>query len=212
MDISLEEKYILEYIKDTLTSFKIKSEEVNDAKYHHNTSYQNTPMILKRGILSMLNLNKLGIKKYSEQFLKTMSDTDSHINGIDAVSLSIVGLKDLDPKKFEYDPFNPLNVDLLVSSDIKARRATTHYDNEFLCFDSITNDKIKSVDIRLLKLIDENKDSGSITNIAEKYNLLRKIAMNIKDLNLDMSLRDMSNENLTMDIDKVSKAPKLILK
>lgn len=212
MYILIEEKFSLEYIKDMLSSFKIKNIEVNNAKFHHNTSYKTTPLILKHGILSLLEMNKLGIKKYSKEVLDKMNDTESHINGIDAISLSIVGLKDLDPKKLEYDPFNSSSVDLLISSDINTRRTTTHYDNEFLCFDSITNDKIKSVDVRLFNLIDKSRNIDSIKDIIEKYNLLRDIALTIKELNLDISFREMSDENLTMDVDRVSNAPKLTLK
>lgn len=212
MSILIEEKNSLEYITDMMSSFKIKSIEVNNAKFHHNTSYKTTSLILRYGILSLSEINKLGLRKYSKEFLDRMSDTDSHINGIDEISLSVVGLKDLDPKKFEYNPYNPSVVDLVISSDIKARRSTNHYDNEFLCLDSISNDKIKSVDVRLIKLIEKSKNTDSIKDIIEKYNLLRDIAQSIKELNLEMPLRDMSNENLTIDIDKASKAPKLILK
>lgn len=212
MYILIEDKFSLEYIKDMLSSFKTKNIEVNNAKFHHNTSYKTTPLILKHGILSLKEINKLGLKKYSRDFLEKMSNTDSHINGIEGISLSIVGLKDLDPKKFEYNPYNSSLVDLIISSDVKARRSTHNYDNEFICFDSIANDKIKAVDVRLINLIEQSKNIDSIKDIIEKYNLLRDIALTIKELNLDIPLRDMSRENLTMDIDKVSNAPKLIIK
>ena len=212
MYILIEDKFSLEYIKDMLSSFKIKNIEVNNAKFHHNTSYKTTPSILKHGILSISEINKLGIRKYSESLLDKMSNTDSHINGIDAISLSVIGLNDLDPKKMVYNPDDPSNVDLIISSDIKVRRSTYHYDNEFLCFDPISNELIKAIDVRLIKLIEKSKNVDSIKEIIEKYNLLKDIAMTLKDLKLDIPLRDMSHENLTMDIDKISKAPKLILK
>jgi len=212
MYISIEEKFCLEYIKDMLSGFKIKNIEVNNAKFHHNTSYKATPLILKYGILSLIEKNKLGITNYSKDFLYKMSDIDSHVNDVDGISLSVVGLEDLDPRKFEYNPYNSLLVDLLISSDIQARRSTYHYDNEFLCFESISTDKIKSVDVRLFNLMEKCENIDSIKDIIERYNFLRDIALTIKELNLDMPLRDMSNENLTMDINKVSKAPKLIIK
>lgn len=194
-----------------LFSYKIKSIEVNDAKFHHNTSYESTPSIIRYGILSLVGKNNLGISKYSESFLDKMSDIDSHVNDIDKISLSIVGLKDLDPRKFEYNPYNPNVVDLIISNDIHVRRSTHIYDNEFLYSNSITPDKIKSVDIRLLKLIEKSKNI-ELKDIIEKYNLLKSIALTIKELGLDISLREMSNENLSIDIDKISQAPKLILK
>lgn len=212
MYVSAEEKDVLKYIEYMLNCFKTQNIEIDNAKYHHNTSYKTTPLVLKNGILSISDLNKLGIKKYSKKILNTMSDTSSHVNGIDAISLSVVGLKDLYRDEFEYDPFNPNQVDLLISSDISAHRDSTHYGNEYLSYSSIPNNKIKSVDVRIIELIKSAKCIQDIQNIIEKYNNLTNIALTLKDLNLNIPLRDMSKENLTMDIDKVSMAPKLILK
>lgn len=211
-EILLEEKYILEYIKDTINSFKIKNININNAKFHHNTKYKTTSSILKYGILNMSELSNSGIKKYSENQLKVMSDIESHVNGINAISLSIVGLTDIYKGEFEYDPYNSKLIDLLISSDIKASRSSIHYGNEYLSYSSITADKIKSVDIRLIKLIEESKSIDEVKNIIEKYNYLIEIASTIKKLNLDIPIRDMSNENLTIDIDAISNTKKIVLK
>lgn len=48
-----------------------------------------------------------------------MSDTESHVNGKNSVSLSVIGLKDLYPNEVEYNPFSPNLVDFLITSDIK---------------------------------------------------------------------------------------------
>lgn len=210
-EIKLEEKYILEYIKYMISSFKTKSIEVNDAKYHHNTSYSNTPLVLKHGILSVSELNRLGIKQYSPEILNLLSDIESHINGIDSISLSVVGLTDLYSHEFEYNPFNPIEVDLNISCNIKVGRSTLHYGNEYLCYENIGVDKIKSIDIRLLKLLEKEKNFP-IKDIINKYNLLRDIALSLKENNLDIPLREMSNDNSALDITKVSEMPKLILK
>ena len=68
--ILLEKKFVLEYIKDILNDIKIASGMINNAKYHHNTDYSVAPSILKYGVLSLTDLNKLGIKNYSTEFLK----------------------------------------------------------------------------------------------------------------------------------------------
>ena len=211
----LEEKYILEYIRDTINDFKIQPVNVSNNKYHHNTNYSDAPLIIKNGILSLSKLNRLGIKKYSKAILKLMDDTESHINGIDSVSLSIVGLTDLDKNKFEYNPYSPELVDFTISDDIRTRRNSKHYDNEFLCYNSISVDKLKSVDIRLLNLIKSKEMylyDHSIEQIIDKYNCLGDVALQLKEANLDIPFREMSIDNLTMDIDKVSNTPKLILK
>lgn len=208
--ILLDEKYILEYIKDILNDLKLRQTIIND-RYHHNSSYKDASSICKHGILSMQKLNDLGITNYTKEFLDKMNDIESHINGKDKVSLSVVGLSDLYKDEFEYNPYNPNFVDFVVSNEIKARRSNFHYGNEFLA-DSINIDKIKSVDIRILQLIDEIKsDSKNIQDIIDKYNYLKDIGKAIKQFNLDIPLREMSS-NFDIDIDKLSNNPKVLKK
>ena len=215
--ILLEEKYILEYIKDMLNDIKLGTKILNDAKYHHNTRYYDAPSVCQYGILSLNDLNKLGIKKFNSDFLEKMSDTESHINGIENVSLAVVGLDDIYPNEYEYNPLSPESVDFLVASDVTTSRSSIHYGNEFLT-NSISVDKLRSVDIRLLKLIElfengEFKKNYSIQKIIEKYNYLKSIACIMKQVELDMPLREMSCENgILMDLDKLSSYPELILK
>lgn len=205
--ILLEEKYILEYIKDILNDLRLKSTNISD-KYHHNSSYKDASSICRYGILSLNDLNKLGITNYTKEFLEKMNDTESHINGNNKVSLSVVGLNDLYKDEFEYIPFDSNLVDFIVSSEIKACRSAIHYGNEFLS-DSINIDKIKSVDIRLLQLIEQN--NTDLKSIIEKYNYLKDIALAIKDSKLDIPLREMSS-NFDIDIDKLSNNPKVLKK
>lgn len=216
--VSLEEKFILEYIKDIFNDFKNGISTIECAKYHHNTSYHDASSICQYGILTLLDLKKLGIKNYDDDVIEKLNDIESHINGIDSVSLSVVGLRDLYRNEDEYDPFKPSQVDFLVSSEIKARRSSIHYGNEFLIYGSIGIEKLKSIDIRLLKLI-ELIETGFISNkmtiqdVVEKYNYLKIIALTMKKYQLDIPLREMShNDNSSVDIDKLSSTPKLILK
>ncbi len=150
----IREKYALEYIKDILSTYSYALKNVDDAKYHHNAPYKDARFIIKYGILSMEEINKLGIKSYSEEDLNLMDDIESHVNGKDGVSLSIVGLTDLYKDEEEYNPFMPNVVDFLIDNNIKAFRNTIHYGNEFVSESKITSDKIKSADIRLVKYID----------------------------------------------------------
>ena len=216
--ISLEEKYILEYIKDIFNDFKIGISTIECAKYHHNASYHDASSICQYGILTLLDLKKIGIKNYDDDVIEKMNDIESHINGNDSVSLSVVGLKDLYRNEDEYDPFTPSQVDFLVSSEIKTRRSSIHYGNEFLYYGSIGIEKLRSVDIRLLKLIEliENGFSSNkmtIQNVVEKYNYLKIIALTMKKYQLDIPLREMSyHDNSSVDIDMMSSTPKLILK
>ena len=117
-EILLQEKVVLEYIKDMIINFKIKNINVNNAKFHHNTRYKSAPLILKHGILPIIETNRLGITNYTKKQLEIFNDTESHINGIEQVSLSIPNLKDLYVEEREYNPFSPYSIDFLVSSDI----------------------------------------------------------------------------------------------
>ena len=216
--ILLEEKYILEYVKDILHDIKIGASIINNAKYHHNTDYCDASSICRHGILTMMDLKKLGIKNYSDEFLQKMDDIESHINGNDAVSLAVVGLQDLYPNEDEYNPFSPSQVDFLVSSEIQTGRSSIHYSNEFLSYKSIGTDKLRSVDIRLLKLIEMiekgySSNNFTIQSVIEKYNYLKNIALTMKHSQLDIPLREMSyQDNSSMDVDKLSSTPRLVLK
>lgn len=210
--ILLEERYILEYIRDILNDSKMKSLPIKHARFHHNTSYESVPSVCKYGILSLADLNKLGIKNYSEDFLKLMDDIDSHVNGVNAISLSVVGLTDLYPNEEEYCPFSPNLVDFLISSDVKASRMSTHYGNEFLSYNRINVEMLRSIDVRILSLINLYETGNyNIEYIVNRYNLLKDIALSIKESELDILFREMSSQDdLSLDIDKISTIPKIV--
>ena len=213
----LEQKYILEYIRNLLNDMQLGNVSVNNAKYHHNTAYKDAPSICENGILTMLDMKKLGIKDYSDEFLQRMSDIESHVNGNDSVSFAVVGLTDLYPNEDEYNPFTPTQVDFLVTSDLQTSRSSIHYGNEFLSYKSIGIESLRAIDIRLLQLIDslsnKENDIETIKRVINKYNYLKKIALTMKSTQLDIPLREMSYQNdFMMDVDKLSTTPKLVLK
>ena len=211
----IREKYALEYIKDILSTYSYALKNVDDAKYHHNAPYKDARFIIKYGILSMEEINKLGIKSYSEEDLNLMDDIESHVNGKDGVSLSIVGLTDLYKDEEEYNPFMPNVVDFLIDNNIKAFRNTIHYGNEFVSEGKITSDKIKSADIRLIKYIQDllKKGRGNIEDAVNKYNNLILMSKEIINSNKDIQIREMSEGfNKTIDTLKISEEPRLILK
>ena len=220
MENIIEKKFVLEYIKDYLNTVSLSStKEIENARYYHNTSYCNVASIITNGILSLEELNKFKIRDDSESFLKTMSDIDSHINGVDSISLSVVGLTNLYKDEFEYDPFCKNSVGFVITSDIKAYRTASHYGNEFLAKGIISNDKFRAIDIRLLKLIEQlEKDYNinsylyvSYEDVITRFNELRGIAKAIIKSNLDVPFREMSYDNRELDIAKLANAPKLVL-
>ena len=211
----IREKYVLEYIKDILSTYSYALKNVDDAKYHHNAPYKDARFIIKYGVLSMEEINKLGIRSYSEKELNLMDDIESHVNGKNGVSLSVVGLTDLYKNEEEYNPFMPNVVDFLIDNNIRAFRNTIHYGNEFVSESKITSDKIKSADIRLIKYIDSlpKKDNIDIIDVVNKYNNLILMSKEIVSNNKDIQIREMSDGfNKTIDTLKISEEPRLILK
>ena len=211
----IREKYALEYIRDILSTYSYALKNVDNAKYHHNAPYKDAPLIIKYGVLSMENINKFGIRSYSEDDLILMDDRESHVNGRNGVSLSIVGLTDLYAGEEEYDPFTTEMIDFLIDNNIRAFRSTIHYGNEFVSEGKITSDKIKSADIRLIKYIQDllKKGRGNIEDAVNKYNNFILMSKEIINSNKDIQIREMSDGfNKTIDTLKISEEPRLILK
>lgn len=210
----IRKKYAFEYIKDMLSTYLCTLKNIEAAKYHHNSPYEYASFIIKNGVLSMEDINKLGIRSYSKEDLKLMDDIESHVNGRNGVSLSIVGLTDLYKGEEEYDPFMTNMVDFLIDDNIKAFRNTIHYGNEFVSESKITSDKIKSADIRLIKYIQDlsKNNDRDIIDAVNKYNNLILMSKEIISGNKDIQIREMSDGfNKNIDIEKMSETPKLIL-
>ncbi len=209
MNIILNEKSVKEFINDYISSITLKKKEVKNGRYHHNCDYSDAPSIVRNGILSLSDISRLGIKKYSSKVIDLASDVESHINGSDAISLAVVGLTDLYRDEDEYNPFNPAVVDFIVSDSIKASRSSINYGNEFLSYEPIYSDKFKAIDIRLRAYLERTKDYKKVISM---YEDLRRIALAMKDTELDVPLREMSDGNSCIDIDKVIKMPKILIK
>jgi len=218
MERILEKRYVLEYIRDTLNDLKQGRTGVDNARYNHNSDYSSASNIIRFGILSFLEQNRLGLRNDSPEFLQTMNDEESHINGINGISLSVVGLTDLYPNEDEYDPRRPHSVNFLVSSDIKTDRKAYHFGNEFIAKNSISPNYFRGIEVRLLKYMQNiNKNNTPVDKIVleliQKYNYLIDIAIAMKETKLDIPLREMSLEdNAMLDIDRLSKTEKLTLK
>lgn len=215
----LEEEFVLEYVSEHLEDFISGCAIVHDAKFHHNTSYPKAPSLIRNNILSLEEQTKRRLKNFTEEELKVYDDIESHANGSSGISLAVVGLQDIHENEMEYDPYSENQVDFLIQSDIKAMRNSVHYGNEFITFDQIETEKFKAIDIRIAKFMDtllkkgNSFDSESIATLIQRYNCLRNIAITLKREGLDIPLREMSYDDCSsLDIEKVSSSPKLVLK
>lgn len=208
------EKLLFEFIEDSIHSCKVNSVEIENAKYHHNTNYEKAPLLIKNGILSLKERALLEQRTISQDELNKYND-DTHVNGSDQISLSSLDIdhSTISKKEWLYDPYMPSDVDINISSNIKARRNSTNYANEYLVDKKVLNEDFKAIDIRLLKLIKEleNKkiDGNKLKKIISNYNDLKKIAFELQKNELDIPLREMSNENITLDLNKVINLPEI---
>ena len=212
---SIRELDVLKCVKENLNILKTNSVNINRGKYHHNTQYDQASSVCRYGILTLADLNKQGLRNDTASFLEIMDDSDSHANGKNSVSLSVVGLTDLYIGEPEYNPFSPYLVDFIISSDVKARRFSGNYGNEFLSFGSISNKDLRAIDIRLLKLIKLKEQGLEIpsSEILKKYNALIGIALEMKKQELDIPLREMSDtDGFVLDKEKLSLMRKLVIK
>lgn len=205
----IENMYILDdYIKEQISGSCYKKCEIIEGKFHHNSSYFDALSILENGILSIKKQKELKIRDISEKQLKLLDDTTSHINGIDGISLAVMGLTDLYYNEEEYIPYNPNLIDCIISEDIKAVRNTEHYGNEYIAYSDIEVSKIKAIDTRLIKLIEitKNKDEKFYKDLILKYNTILEMAKYIKTNKMVIKLREMSNGSI-LDINKLSNMP-----
>lgn len=216
--IELDKKYIFEYMLDILNSSKVGKFSVDNARYHHNASFLNGVSIVENGILSISELNRLKICEYSCQQLKLLDDIESHANGNDGISLSVVGLTDLYGFEDEYNPFFDNYLDILVSSSIKVFRYAQNYGNEFIALNKIDPNDFRSIDIRLLKSIQKflnqkNCQQERMDDLINKYNSIINLSQALENRKEFIPLREMSFEpDMTLDTYKLSKLPILVLK
>ena len=212
----IDDEHLIEYITDMISTFRLQKLYVRNARYHHNTKYKDAPSVCKYGILTLEDLNRWGIRKDSLEFIKVMDDIDSHINGADGISLAVVGLPDIYPDEHEYNPYEPTKVDFIVSSDVRARRVSTHYGNEFIHTGSIGLSEMEAVDVRILELIRKSQEIGiGIPHclLIEIYNYLIEISKALINNGYNIPLREMSEyDGFKLDIEKASNSPKILRK
>lgn len=205
--IVLEEKNVLKYISNMLHELLNRCDDFNDDYFHHNIGYHNASSAIKHGLLSLKEQKEKNIVDIDDSLMKILSDTSSHVNGVDGISLSRVGLSDLYDDEEEYDPFISSDVDLLVDSKIKAFRSTTNYGNEYICNHNISPSMFKSLDVRYLKYIDDSikhSDGIDYKKIVQKYNELIDMARELVNASLDIPFREMSFEPMKINTKKMA--------
>ena len=177
-DIKLDRCDVVDYVKNTLDNSKTNFDHVTGAKYHHNTKYCDASSVIRFGILTMSELNRLKLRHDSPESLKIMNDTLSQVNGLNGVSLAVTGLDDLYPDEDEFDPFLSDAVDFRIADTLSPRpgRDSTKYGNEFIYPGVVRPEEFRAIDIRILEYIEQlennvsNMGSRSIEELKNNYN------------------------------------------
>lgn len=200
------------FVRASILSSAKNVVRIPEYKYHHNTKYEDIISILDYGILSLKDQIEYNIRFMGKNMFENLSDEESHINGIDGISLSIVGLTDLSKDEEVYDPCMEGNVDILISDKVKAMRNSRHYGNEFITYNKVDTQYIKGIDLRILKLISKYASKGEYKKIIILYNQLIRLSQKLVEQGATIPLREMSYDALLLDVDTLSKKKKLYSK
>ena len=211
--IYVQKENILNYILELLNIYKGETIKLENARYHHNSDYKDGKNVVENGILTLQSLSDKGLMELSKEQLKIMDDTSSHINGINGVSLAVVGLKDLYRDEFEYDPFDDSKLDIIVDTSLHARRTSTNYGNEYIADGNIDVSYIRAIDIRLEECINKvlnTEDEKIIIEMVERFNYLIEIASSL--INSNILLREASFEQYkVLDKENIAKLNKITI-
>ncbi|MBQ9072196.1 MAG: hypothetical protein IJY25_03460 [Bacilli bacterium] len=209
-----------ELIKKSLYSCKETSTPIVDAEFYHQIKMQRVPQVLKNGLFSKRKIAELEGRELTPHERSLYSD-DGRVNGLDYISLSNMNLdfSKMGEKELYFDPFNTIEANIIVSKDINISRSTHNYFNEYLVKDRISPKQFNAIDTRILKILDfdfhdteKNKLENRIQLMLEYYNYLRNIAITLKENKLDIPLREVSDEVITLNPKKVIRMPHFQLK
>lgn len=210
--IKLEDSYKI--VRENIFSCRTQNIKIENFMYYHNTDYDLMEDVLKYGLLSKVEKSKITGIELTEHDLFMATD-EHYVNGKDNISLS----KDINDAYYNediYDHKQPSQLDILISNEVKAHRSTYNYANEYLASNSIPVSFFRSIDSRLLSILEcktnyESKEER-LTKIIKYYNYLLEIAKTMINENVTIPLREVSEEEVTLDKTKVIELPHIVLK
>lgn len=193
--------------------------ELHTERYHHNADFESIDKIVNNGILPLKEKMELeGQKMTISEELKFSEEY--HVNGINSVSLARMDIDYnlISKNEWIYEPFTTDKADIIISNKVKAYRNSRNYANEYLSNGKISPEYFRTIDVRVLKslydqtiIYKDNSKEGRLSKAIEYYNSLRLIAATILESKLNIYFREMSYENITLDLNKTSELPILVL-
>ena len=230
INVNIDNAYSI--VKDCVYSCATEPIKLDDIRFHHNLNIEAIPNALKYGLLSNEMKAKI-IEKRELTKEEIFRYSDPHyVNGKDNISLASTeeDLSMMFDHESLYDTYDTKLSSIIVSKNTKLGRNTANYYNEFLAEDIIPVELFNSIEIRMFKLFEQtrsifgenkaNTKEERIKYALKSYEILREIALILKENNLAIPLRESSNvmcneesnNAITLDIEKVIEMPKLILK
>ena len=210
--VKLDDSYKI--IRENIFSCRTQSIKIENFKYYHNTGYHLMEDVLKHGLLSKVEKAKLTGEALTEHELYLAQD-DYYVNGKDNISVS-ADINDAYYNEDLYNHKNPRQIDILISNELNPYRSTENYANEYLAKDIIPVSYFKAIDSRLLSILSCNfidkSEKERLIIMIEYYNYLRNIAKTMLDENVNIPLREVSDEEVTLDKIKVLELPRIIIK
>lgn len=203
---------------------------LDDIKYHHNLKPKDVPNVLKYGLLSKINqVTLIEKRELTEKEIFLFSDED-HVNGLNNISLSNMqdDFDEMYRDEIIYNAYCTSNPDIIISKDVKAHRSAITYFNEWLAEDEIPVNMFNCINIRIIKFIEElllkNENmlnDNSLKLVLDYYKYVREIAITMKQLNILIPFREVSDvtnvneentKSLTLNLDKIEQLPIINIK
>jgi len=214
MEEEIRKEEVAGYIKSHIDDAILSSEKINDEpRYHHCTSYDMAPSIIKYGFLSAVAQQETGITSYSDDIVKRVLMDDFHVNGNDGISFAVMNLKDLYRDEIEFDPMSPTGVDFIVDIPWRLVRNTENYGNEFVSDLAVDSKYIRYLDLRIKRLLIEELRYDNHDEMVRRYNNIIRISNAIKEYNSGIVLRELSDDRkMYLDYNKIRNYPRIKIK
>jgi len=218
--ISIEKDKAYELVRENIYSCITSPVNLDNFKFIHALPMERTTSAIKNGLLSHRKLAKLQGRELTQQDYINYAGA-GHPNGVSYVSVFTrkVDFSQMYPGEILFDPFDTIEVEISLSNELKAYRDAENYYNEFLVPDEIPNKLFTGIDSKILRIKnydfhnkEANKPENRLKKLISHYNFLREIAIALRDANLDIPLREISEEVVTLDKQKVIELPKIIVK
>lgn len=205
--------------------------------YNCNVKIQDVSSVLKLGFLPKVERYRiLENRELTEKEIELFT-SDCCVNGLNGVSISSldVNFSKMYRDELWYNPSVGVLANIVISNEVRAAQTTDHYFNEFVVYGGIKPKYFNAVDVRILRLLDyyrRDSDDVAIGAMITQYNSLIDIASTIRELGMDIPLRESSewiiyevmkgkfmdrivesvDGIVELDIDKVSSLPKMNIK